>query len=151
MPALLYLMLHAGQPGQHGWGTVMATNTAFVIGKPAGILAFGWLAVRLKIAVRPPELAWLTLAGGGLLAGIGFTMALFIANLSFSENLVDSAKLGIFPASVVSALAGIALLALATSGRTRAVPAPYFFLLDTRAEANRPSKRPGHSPIATSL
>ena len=102
----------------------IAILLAFVIGKPAGILAFSWLAVRLKIAVRPPELAWLTLAGGGLLAGIGFTMALFIANLSFSENLVDSAKLGIFLASVVSALAGIALLALATSGRTRAVPAP---------------------------
>jgi NhaA family Na+:H+ antiporter len=49
-------------------------------------------------------------AGGGLLAGIGFTMALFIANLAFSKSLIDSAKLGIFLASVFSAGAGLALL-----------------------------------------
>ena len=52
------------------------------------------------------------LAGGGLLAGIGFTMALFIANLSFGESLIDSAKLGIFLASIVSAVAGLTLLML---------------------------------------
>lgn len=103
---------------------IVAVLIGFVIGKPLGIVAFCWLAVRSRIAVRPPELGWATLAGGGLLAGIGFTMALFIANLSFGENLIDSAKLGIFLASAVSALAGIALLAWATSGRTRAVPAP---------------------------
>ena len=62
------------------------------------------------------------LAGGGLLAGIGFTMALFIANLSFGENLIGSAKLGIFLASVVSAFAGLALLTCTTRGSTRPVP-----------------------------
>jgi NhaA family Na+:H+ antiporter len=62
------------------------------------------------------------LAGGGLLAGIGFTMALFIANLAFSESLIGSAKLGILLASIVSALAGLALLTWATTGRTRPVP-----------------------------
>ena len=103
---------------------IVAVLVGFVIGKPLGIVAFSWLAVRSRIAVRPPELGWATIAGGGLLAGIGFTMALFIANLSFGEDLIDSAKLGIFLASAVSALAGIALLAWATSGRTRAVPAP---------------------------
>jgi NhaA family Na+:H+ antiporter len=50
------------------------------------------------------------LAGGGLLAGIGFTMALFIANIAFGESLIDSAKLGIFLASVFSAVAGLAVL-----------------------------------------
>jgi Na+:H+ antiporter, NhaA family len=103
---------------------IVAVLVGFVIGKPLGIVAFSWLAVRSGIAIHPPELGWATLAGGGLLAGIGFTMALFIANLSFGEDLIDSAKLGIFLASAVSALAGIALLAWATSGRTRAVPAP---------------------------
>ena len=48
--------------------------------------------------------------GVGLLGGVGFTMALFIANLSLDQALIDSAKPGIFPASAVSALAGIALL-----------------------------------------
>jgi len=64
----------------------------------------------LHIAVLPPGLSWRLLAGGSLLAGIGFTMALFIANMAFSESLIDSAKMGIFLASVFSALAGLALL-----------------------------------------
>jgi Na+:H+ antiporter, NhaA family len=52
------------------------------------------------------------LAGGSLLAGIGFTMvALFIAQLAFSKDLIDAAKLGILSGSVVSALGGVALLA----------------------------------------
>jgi Na+:H+ antiporter, NhaA family len=68
--------------------------------------------VRSGIAIRPADLDWRMLAGGGLLAGIGFTMALFIANLAFAPSLVDSAKLGILLASVVSAVAGIALLRL---------------------------------------
>jgi len=50
------------------------------------------------------------LTAGGVLAGIGFTMALFIANLAFSPELVNSAKLGILSASIVSALAGLLLL-----------------------------------------
>lgn len=55
------------------------------------------------------------LAGGGFLAGIGFTMALFIADLAFPEELIDSAKLGILAGSVVSAAAGLALLAWLTA------------------------------------
>ena len=100
----------------------IAVLVGFVIGKPVGVLAFSWMAVRSGIATRPPELSWGILAGGGLLAGIGFTMALFIANLSFGENLIGSAILGIFLASVVSALAGLALLTCTTRGSTRPVP-----------------------------
>jgi len=66
--------------------------------------------VRSGIALRPPDLDWRLLVGGSLLAGIGFTMALFIANRAFSESLINNAKLGIFLVSVVSALAGLALL-----------------------------------------
>lgn len=62
------------------------------------------------IAVRPPDLEWTLVAGGGLLAGIGFTMALFIANLAFSPDVIGEAKLGIFAASAVSAAAGLVLL-----------------------------------------
>jgi NhaA family Na+:H+ antiporter len=51
------------------------------------------------------------LTGGGMLAGIGFTMALFIANLAFSDDHVDAAKVGILSASVVAALLGTGLLA----------------------------------------
>lgn len=89
----------------------LAVFIAFALGKPIGVLAFSWLALRSGIAIRPPDLGWRLIAGGGLLAGIGFTMALFIANLAFDPALIDSAKLGIFLASVVSAVAGVALLA----------------------------------------
>jgi NhaA family Na+:H+ antiporter len=88
----------------------VAVFIGFVLGKPIGVLTFSWMAVRLGIAIRPAGLGWGTLAGGALLAGIGFTMALFIANLAFSESQIDEAKLGIFMASVVSAVAGLALL-----------------------------------------
>ncbi|WP_105189621.1 Na+/H+ antiporter NhaA [Pseudoalteromonas sp. T1lg48] len=88
----------------------VAIFLGFVLGKPIGILLFCWLVIRLHIAIRPPELSWRVLAGGSLLAGIGFTMALFIANIAFDKTLIDSAKLGIFLASVFSAVAGLALL-----------------------------------------
>ena len=84
---------------------------ALVVGKPAGILTFCWLAVRTGIAIRPPELTWGVLAGGSMLGGIGFTMALFIAGRAFGPHLIDSAKVGIFAASVVSAALGLAVLA----------------------------------------
>lgn len=58
------------------------------------------------------------MAGGALLAGIGFTMALFIADLAFQGGLLDPAKLGILAASIVSAAAGLLLLAwLSRPGR----------------------------------
>jgi NhaA family Na+:H+ antiporter len=88
----------------------VAVFVGFTVGKPVGVLSFSFFAVRLGIAIRPPGLGWRELAGGGLLAGIGFTMALFIASLGFGENLMNSAKIGIFAASVVSAVAGLAVL-----------------------------------------
>lgn len=84
---------------------------ALVVGKPVGIMAFCWLAVRIGVATRPPELSWGVLAGGSVLGGIGFTMALFIAGRAFDQHLLDSAKVGIFAASVVSAALGLTLLA----------------------------------------
>lgn len=88
-----------------------ATLIALVIGKPAGILTFCWLAVRMGVAARPPQLSWGVLGGGSALAGIGFTMALFIANRAFDDALLNSAKMGIFLASVLSAALGLSLLA----------------------------------------
>jgi len=101
----------------------IAVMVAFAVGKPVGVLVFSWLAVRSGLAVRPAELSWATLAGGGLLAGIGFTMALFIANLSFGEDLIDGAKLGIFLASAVSAVSGLGLLWWASARGAGAAPA----------------------------
>ena len=109
----LFAFANAGLP--FSWNNLdnsvtVAVFVGFAIGKPIGVLTFSWLAMRSGIAIRPPDLSWRLLAGGSLLAGIGFTMALFIANVAFSSSLLDSAKFGIFLASIVSALAGIMLL-----------------------------------------
>jgi NhaA family Na+:H+ antiporter len=109
----LFAFANAGLPlssSDLGNSVTVAVFVGFTLGKPIGVLTFSWLAVRSHVAIRPPDLSWRLLAGGGLLAGIGFTMALFIANLAFSKSLIDSAKLGIVLASVLSAVAGLALL-----------------------------------------
>lgn len=113
----LFALANAGLPlaaGNLGDSVTVAVFAGFAFGKPVGVLLFGWLAVRLGIAVRPYDLSWGLLAGGSLLAGIGFTMALFIANLAFDQSLIDQAKLGIFLASAFSAAGGLALLAWVT-------------------------------------
>lgn len=83
------------------------------IGKPLGIFLFAWLAVKLGVAALPRGVSWRHILGVGCLGGIGFTMALFIANLAFleSEEQLGQAKIGILAASFVSAVAGLALLA----------------------------------------
>jgi len=100
-----------------------AVFVGFALGKPVGVLAFSWLAVRTGIARRPASLSWGFLAAGALLAGIGFTMALFIANLAFVPSLINAAKLGILSASVASAMAGIALLVWLSRGDMYSRPA----------------------------
>jgi NhaA family Na+:H+ antiporter len=98
----------------------IAILAAFVLGKPAGVLGVSWLAVRLGLAARPPGLTWPLIIGGGLLTGIGFTMALFIAGLAFTPEQFNHAKIGILLSSVIPALAGIAVLFWLTSGRRKA-------------------------------
>ena len=87
-------------------------------GKFVGIVAASALAIRLGIAFKPPQMSWSHLAGAALLAGIGFTVAIFIANLSFNQEqaeLLEAAKIGIFAASIVAAVLGFALLRSASS------------------------------------
>lgn len=109
----LFALANAGLPltmGDLGNSVTVAVFFGFAFGKPIGVLIFSWLAVQFRIATRPPDLSWRLLTGGSLLAGIGFTMALFIANLAFEESLIDQAKLGIFIASAFSAAGGLSLL-----------------------------------------
>ncbi|MDD4933617.1 MAG: Na+/H+ antiporter NhaA, partial [Methylacidiphilaceae bacterium] len=97
----------------------IAIVAAFVVGKPAGVVLFSVLAVKLRLGIRPNELSWSLLTAGSLLTGIGFTMALFIAELGFEPALLDSVKLGILGASIISAAAGFLVLSRLTSRRTR--------------------------------
>lgn len=77
------------------------------LGKPIGIFVMSWLSVKLKIAQLPEETNWRHVAGLGLLGGIGFTMSIFIALLSFDDyTLQTEAKFAVLTASVLSGVAG---------------------------------------------
>lgn len=90
----------------------VAVVAGLAIGKPVGILLASWLAVQTRLATLPESISWRHLVGGGLLAGIGFTMALFIAGLAFSDaDLLRAAKVGVLAGSLVSAVIGMAVLA----------------------------------------
>ena len=89
-----------------------AVALGLVLGKPAGIVLFSWLAVRAGVARLPAGVTWAALLGGGCLAGIGFTMSLFVAGLAFagSDDHLAAAKVGILGGSVLSAVFGVAVL-----------------------------------------
>ncbi len=90
---------------------VLAIVLGLVVGKPTGILLASWLAVRLGVAVKPEAYSWRQLAGAGALAGIGFTMSLFIAGQAFaSESDFNAAKLAIFIASLLAGMVGVLIL-----------------------------------------
>jgi NhaA family Na+:H+ antiporter len=84
-----------------------------LLGKPLGIVGFSWLAVRLRLAALPVGVNWPMIAGAGMLGGIGFTMALFIAGLAFtSPAMLDLSKLAILAASMVAGVTGWMFLRL---------------------------------------
>jgi Na+/H+ antiporter NhaA len=72
----------------------------YVAGKPAGILGTSWLVTRLSRGGLRPPVGWAAVAGGGTIAGIGFTVALLVATLAFSGPQLEEAKLGILSAAL---------------------------------------------------
>jgi Na+:H+ antiporter, NhaA family len=90
-----------------------------VVGKLVGVTAFTWLAVRVGIGALPPGVTWRQFVGVGAVAGIGFTVSLFVTGLAFTDvALQDEAKIGILAASIIAGLLG-ALILRRTSGRGR--------------------------------
>ncbi len=86
-------------------------------GKPIGVVLFSWLSVRTGLAFLPSGVGWRQIFGVGSLAGIGFTMSLFVANLAFGSSLMlETAKVGILAASIVSGVAGAIILLQRTRG-----------------------------------
>jgi NhaA family Na+:H+ antiporter len=82
-----------------------------VIGKPLGIFLFSFIACRLKIAALPASASWKQILGVGMLSGIGFTMSIFTATLSYSENASQIiSKVAIIAASVISGILGFVYL-----------------------------------------
>lgn len=109
----LFALANAGVPlggtgSAGGDGYVLAGVTlGLVLGKPIGVLGACWLAVRAGVATLPAGVRWSGILVVALVAGIGFTMALFIASLAFAPGpRLESAKLGILCASAVAALIG---------------------------------------------
>jgi Na+:H+ antiporter, NhaA family len=96
----------------HGHGGLMlAVMAGLVIGKPLGFVSACALAVWLGVAAKPDAYSWRQLAGAGALAGIGFTMSLFIAGQAFlAESDFATAKIAVFSASILSAIIGMMVL-----------------------------------------
>ena len=90
---------------------VLAVVVGLTLGKPFGILAGSWLAVRFGLADKPAAYSWVQLLGAGALGGIGFTMSLFIAGQAFPNGEdFAAAKISIFLASLLAGAAGVAIL-----------------------------------------
>lgn len=89
----------------------LAILAGLFIGKQAGITLFSWFAVRLGLAELPAHVSWKGVYGAAILGGIGFTMSLFVSLLAFpGAAQVDSAKIGILLASLLSGIAGALVL-----------------------------------------
>ena len=131
VPVFAFFNAGVALGGEFSWGefashpVTAGVLTGLVIGKPVGILLFSLLAVRLNMAQLPAGFSLLRLTGVGFLAGIGFTMSLFISHLSFdSAELAMYSKLSILTASVLAMIVGLSLLALAgRAGPSAAGPA----------------------------
>ena len=89
------------------------------VGKQIGVFLFSIIAIKLKIAQMPNNANWMSFYGVGILAGIGFTMSLFIGNLAFVENIeyIDGVKIGVLAGSLLSTLIGYSLLLLTAKNR----------------------------------
>lgn len=82
-----------------------------MVGKPVGITLFSWLSIRTGLATKPDGVSWRQIVGAGALAGIGFTMSIFIDDLAFGQSpLLETAKIGILTASLGSGILGTIIL-----------------------------------------
>jgi NhaA family Na+:H+ antiporter len=125
----LFALANAGVHVEFGELThpvAVAVALGLLIGKPIGIVLFSYLAVRLGIAKLPEGVNWWVLLGGGFLAGIGFTMSLFVANLALAgdAHLLAAGKIGTLIGSVLSAIAGTAVLLVVLRARITSPVAP---------------------------
>ena len=132
----IFALANAGVPlegavSQGMQPVALGIGAGLVLGKPIGILLASWLAVRAGIADLPAGVSWRHVTGAVMLAGIGFTMSLFIAGLAFEgSELLQVAKLGILAASLISGVLGYLWL--------RALPKPNAVLRAPAPEAASP-------------
>jgi NhaA family Na+:H+ antiporter len=120
----LFALANAGVPLRGGVSealtnpVVLGIVLGLVVGKQLGVTLFAWLAVKSSVSELPTGVNWRHIYGGGWLAGIGFTVSLFISDLAFSnDELVEIAKLGILAASMIAGVVGWAIARGASAPR----------------------------------
>lgn len=113
----LFALANTGIALQQGWTAQLLTQNSLgivaglVIGKPVGILLFCWLLIKFSNVALPEGTAWKNLIGAAVLAGIGFTMSIFIANLAFADaQTVGYAKVSVLLASLLATVFGLLIL-----------------------------------------
>jgi Na+:H+ antiporter, NhaA family len=99
-----------GSLDDSSWQVVTAVTVGLLLGKPIGVLLASWLTLRTRLGTLPVGITMKHLLVLGVVAGVGFTMALFIANLAFSDPaLLAPAKLGVLAASLAAGIGGLVL------------------------------------------
>lgn len=119
----VFALANAGIPVHGGIGSTLSDDVSkgiiagLFIGKPVGIALASLIACKIGIAALPRGVTWRHIIGAGMLGGIGFTMAIFIANLAYksSPDHLEHAKLAILLASTLSAIGGAIILATCKS------------------------------------
>jgi NhaA family Na+:H+ antiporter len=109
----IFALANAGvalEPAAFAEPVAIAVAAGLLVGKPLGIALFAAVAIRLGVAQLPEGVGWGAMLGAGFLAGIGFTMALFIASLALESPLLEAAKIGVLAASALAAAAGVLVL-----------------------------------------
>jgi NhaA family Na+:H+ antiporter len=113
----LFALANTGILLASGWTASLSSPNSLgilaglVLGKPAGILLCCWLAIRTGLCRLPSDMRWSHLAGVGVLAGVGFTMSIFIANLAFSHaETIQFSKIAILAASLLASILGFSLI-----------------------------------------
>jgi NhaA family Na+:H+ antiporter len=96
------------------WGVAVG----LLCGKPIGIVLFAWLTVRMGISPLPKDVTWAQVLGVGVLAGVGFTVALFVNELAFDSGvLIERGKIGILAGSLAAGIGGYLMLRSVTASR----------------------------------
>ena len=95
-------------------GVTVAVLLGLCLGKVLGIYLFSWIAIRIKLASLSPGVKWGHMLGVAMLGGVGFTVALFLAGLSYptGSDMLNHAKLGVVFGSFLSGIVGFAILKL---------------------------------------
>lgn len=118
----LFALANTGIPLGEGWINQLTSSnsvgimTGLFVGKTMGILFFSWVLIKSKWGQLPEAVQWKHLLGVAILAGIGFTMSIFIANLAFADHsIIQDSKVAILSGSLISCLLGLLVLRWATN------------------------------------